>query len=270
MTSNTASCQSQITTFEERDGNLKTDVVNHSHVWTVPEVEELLKLYREREAEFKDPTTKKKAIWNEICIEMNNLGFALNPMQCECKLKNMKATYRKILDKAERGINVAGRCPFYDELYEIFGLAPPLRTYPETTNKSRKSAGRKRSIGECDEVAASPAEQVTHLDLSHVQQQQSGLNDNNRNKTLLLEVVEDSAHLDVERRTYPELVEELLTLRRTLEQERHLREEEKKKREEERKKYEDERDRRAKEFHEERMAMLNSMNKLIANLGTKS
>ena len=262
--------QSQITVFNAMDVRMEDARDNASHVWTVPETEALLKLYRERETEFKDPTTKKKAIWQEICQEMNRQGFAVNLMQCECKLKNLKATYRKSLDKAEKGIDPASRCPFYDELYEIFGLAPPLRSYPESA-KVKKSLSRKRTLDGDD--FESPATQVN---IPQMQQHDKGLRElltegnQAKRQDVALEVIEEPTQQSLEKKNYSELVEALLVLRRSLERERLLREEERKKYDEERRKYEEERDKRAKEFHEERMAMLNSMNKLISNLGSKS
>ena len=261
--------ESQITVFNAMDVRMEDARDNSSHVWTVPETEALLKLYREREAEFKDPSTKKKAIWLDICQEMNRQGFAVNLMQCECKLKNLKATYRKSLDKAEKGIDPASRCPFYEELYEIFGLAPPLRTYPESA-KMKKTISRKRTLDSDD--FDSPATQVNIPQL----QQEKGLREllsdgvPSKRQEVVLEVIEDPSPQSLEKKNYSELVEALLVLRRSLERERMLREDERSKYDEERRKYEEERDKRAKEFHEERMAMLNSMNKLISNLGTKS
>lgn len=266
-----ASEQSQITVFTTIDESGRMEDANSAHVWTVPEVEALLKLYRAREGEFKDPTTKKKAIWQEVCLEMNRQGFALNPMQCECKLKNMKATYRKSLDKAaEKGIDPASRCPFYEELYEIFGLAPPLRTYPESS-KGKKTFIRKRPL-DCDD----PTSPVTQVNIPHMHQLDNGLIDglsdsvSNKKQAVILEVLDEQSQSELQKKNYSELVEALLVLRRSLEKERQLREEERKKYDEDRRKYEEERDRRSKEFHEERMAMLNSMNKLICNLGSKS
>lgn len=266
-----ASEQSQITVFtamDESGGRIEDN--NTSHVWTVLEVEALLKLYRARESEFKDPTTKKKAIWQDVCLEMNRQGFSLNPMQCECKLKNMKATYRKSLEKAaERGIDPSSRCPFYEELYEIFGLAPPLRTFPESS-KMKKTVIRKRHLED------EPHSPVTQVSIPHLHHQENGLTDGlnetvvNNKQNMLLEVFEEPNQQNLQKKNYSELVEALLVLRRSLEKERQLREEERKKYDEERRKNEEERDRRAKEFHEERMAMLSSMNKLICNLGSKN
>ena len=215
--------QSQITVFTAMDGRMADNKDNVSHVWTVGEVEALLKLYRERETEFKDPTTKKKTIWYEICQEMNRQGFSLNPLQCECKLKNMKATYRKSLEKAEtRGIDPASRCPFYEELYEIFGLAPPLRTYPETI-KPKKAVARKRTSEELE----SPATQVNIPQMQHLE---NGLSEAlmsegiaNKRQPTMIEVLEEPSQHGFEKKDNSELVEALLVLRRSLERERQIR-----------------------------------------------
>ena len=266
--------QSEITVLVQKMEEDSKDQT--SHVWAVPEIEALLKHYREREDDFRDPTTKKKAIWSDICAEMNQHGFNVSPMQCECKMKNMKAMYRKSLEKAERGIDPAARCPFYQDLYEIFGLAPPLRIYPDNA-KPRKGITQKRSLGNDGQELGS-MDSPTQVQVTQNGLQQNGLSESmsdglglaSKRQAIALEVTENQSLHETERRNYAELVEELMILRRTLEHERQLRDEERKKNEDERKKYEEERDRRASEFHEERMAMLNSMNKLIGNLGSKN
>ena len=252
---------SQIAAFEPVDqtGKPEEDAGDQSsHVWTLQEVESLLKLYKDREVDLKDPRRKKKTIWNEICTEMRLLGFAVSPGQCECKMKNMKATYRRTLDRIRAGDNVP-RCAFYEELYEIFGLSPNIRTFPtsatQETPNSRKRNHALNDINSKDGDESLEDEQTETVGL--------GLKRSRSDYGMMGYSLQDSVSQEHDlRQKNAEFIEELRLLRKSLEQERHAREEE-------RKKNEEERDRRAREFHEERMAMLNSMNNLIASLGNK-
>eukprot|EP00794_Sanderia_malayensis_P003178 gene3178-3648_t len=245
----------QITVFERSDETGKLDNGDNNaveqetnHVWTSEEVELLLKLYKAKEDDLKDPRRKKKTIWNEICSEMRLSGFSVSPGQCECKMKNLKATYRRNLDRARAGDNV-NRCAFYDELYDIFGLCPHVRVFP---NMKDPLNSRKRSLVLQPNNMTDVVEEITSED------QKQGPNQ----KRLRSEITDTSMNQDNESQRAAELMEKLNFTRKALDQERQAREEE-------RKKYEEERDRRAREFHEERMAMLNSMNKLISSLGNK-
>ncbi len=248
---------SQITVFEQSFETSKPDndgsEQETNHVWTSQEVEYLLKLYKSKEADLKDPRRKKKTIWNEICSEMRLNGFSVSPGQCECKMKNLKATYRRNLDRARAGDSVA-RCAFYDELYEIFGLSPHVRNFPNPTNTSDVMMNsRKRILPQPD------ANDVEEILTDDQQARQVAALPFKRPVPAADGIVQPA---DNDSQRHVEFIEELRMLRKALEQERQARDEE-------RKKNEEERDRRAREFHEERMAMLNSMNKLISNLGSK-
>ncbi len=262
----------QIAGFERSDTIAKpeSDDQETSHVWTIPEVESLLRFYKARETDLKDPRRKKKTIWNEICIEMRTLGFLVTPGQCECKMKNMKATYRRSLDRVKAGDNNTPRCAFYDELYDIFGPSPPVRAFP---NSHIDRESRKRNHNMQTELVKVNDDIITVVSEEQARQSQNiglilgqdrhGLNLKISNPEVVGHM-ENNAYSEIDTQkassSNAEYIEELTILRKSLEQERQARDEE-------RKKNDEERDRRAREFHEERMAMLNSMNRLISSLG---
>eukprot|EP00794_Sanderia_malayensis_P014880 gene14880-16426_t len=117
----------------ENDVNSADD---STHVWVKEEVTLLFKLYKERQKEINDPHKKMKDTWLEIAAQLKNYGYNPTPKQCDRKLRNMKATYIKTLDRMKRGDHLA-TCQYYDELYDIYGFNPPLQTTPRLLLQNR-------------------------------------------------------------------------------------------------------------------------------------
>lgn len=255
-----------------------SNVEDTTHVWVKEEVELLFKLYKERQKEINDPQKKKREVWIEICEELRRYGYSPTPKQCDRKLRNMKATYIKTLERIKRGDHLS-TCQYYDELYDIYGLNPPLQAPPRflVQNRNRPvpdikteygngpvnmgsnhlngsyEPSPKRAAIQTPDQNGSSLKQDTCIDLAH------------HPNTMQMHREMEQPPLMIERQThsdhkaFSELLEEMKTLKKALDSEKEAREMERKSFEEERK-----------EFHKERMAMLNSINKLIGNLDQKN
>ena len=229
-----------------------------SHIWVKAEVDALLTLYKERESDLKDPRRKKKTIWNEISSEMRKRGFSVTSIQCECKMKNMKASYRRALDRnAHTGEDQSLKCPFFAELYQIFGPSPPVRPSPiGTTMRTEK----RRATLEFHHFAESDSASNGNIEGIQTADEPLAKRPALENLKFPKDFVDEAEHQNIYK-VFSELFEELRAERKAHEHERKLREDE-------RRRNEEERDKRAREFHEERMAMLNAMNKLISSIGS--
>lgn len=58
----------------------------------------MLDEYKQRLSKFRDPKCKKKTLWKEISDVMKQNGYSVNADALDKKMRNMKNTYRTILD----------------------------------------------------------------------------------------------------------------------------------------------------------------------------
>jgi len=249
--------------YEVRDGS-NTDEA--THVWVKEEVELMFKYYKERLQDLNDPHKKKRDIFVDICALLRNHGYTPTPKQCDRKMRNMKATYIRTLERIKRGDTMA-TCQYYDELYDVYGLNPPLQTSsrviaaqnrnrPVPAIKAEYVNGQlgqdsyeptmKKLKFEGQDQRDSPRGQEQPADANPMMYIGSGPRDGGPN-------LYDTKHKAVQ-----DLMDEVKTVQHMLQQEREAREEERKAFAEERR-----------EFHKERMSMLNSINKLIGNMDQK-
>lgn len=66
--------------------------------WTHKSTLLFLEEYRKRHAKFRDPKCKKKLLWSEIAKQMKLKGYDVNGEVLDRKMRNMKHTYKTILD----------------------------------------------------------------------------------------------------------------------------------------------------------------------------
>lgn len=69
-----------------------------SFSWTHKATLLFLEEYKKRHAKFRDPKHKKKLLWGEIAKEMELRGHDVNGDILDRKLRNMKHTYKNIID----------------------------------------------------------------------------------------------------------------------------------------------------------------------------
>ena len=234
----------------------------------------MFKYYKERLQDLNDPHKKKRDIFVDICALLRNHGYNPTPKQCDRKMRNMKATYIRTLERIKRGDALA-TCQFYDELYDVYGLNPPLQTSSRVIaaqNRNRPVPAIKTEFmnGQSPQESYEPV--VKRMAFEGHDQRDSPMPrgpeqtpdgsatpympPGPRDGTNSIHVFE--ARMQAERKAVQDLMEEVKGLQNTLQQEREGREEERKAFAEERR-----------EFHKERMSMLNSINKLIGNMDQK-
>lgn len=238
------------------------------------QVELMFKYYKERQKELNDPHKKKRDIFIEICSLLRNHGYTPTPKQCDRKMRNMKATYIRTLERIKRGDALA-TCQYYDELYDIYGLNPPLQTPSRVIaaqNRNRPVPVMKAEYinGQSPQETYEPS--LKKMAFEGQDQRDSpmprgeGTSEGNSMPYLGPGPREGASNMymfdvrmQAERKAVHDLMEELKAVQNTLQQERESREEERKAFAEERR-----------EFHKERMSMLNSINKLIGSIDQKS
>lgn len=58
----------------------------------------MLEEYRKRMSKFRNPKFKKKLLWDEIAKIMNQNGYLLDSAAVDKKMRNMRNTFRTIVD----------------------------------------------------------------------------------------------------------------------------------------------------------------------------
>ena len=232
----------------------------------------MFKLYKERQKEFNDPQRKKRDIFADICTHLRRHGYFPTPKQCDRKLRNMKATYIRTLERIKRGDALA-TCQYYDDLYDIYGLNPPLQTPSRFVGQSRNRPlpivkdGFPNETANHGRESYEPVAKKFALDATDERDSPIHRAKPEGNSLPFLAPLQPEGtaghqfqmRVQTDSKTLNDLVEEIRVLRKSLEDERASREEERKSFAEERK-----------EFHKERMSMLNSINKLIGNIDVKN
>ena len=232
------------------------------------QVELMFKYYKERLQDLNDPHKKKRDIFVDICALLRNHGYHPTPKQCDRKMRNMKATYIRTLERIKRGDSLA-TCQYYDELYDVYGLNPPLQTSSRVIaaqNRNRPVPAIKAEYvnGQTPQDSYEPAMKKMNLEGQDHRDPQRGQEQAADGNTMMYigsspHDGTPSAHVyDAKRKAVQDLMDEFKTVQNMLQQEREAREEERKAFAEERR-----------EFHKERMSMLNSINKLIGNMDQK-
>ncbi len=238
------------------------------------QVELMFNLYKVRQEEINNPLRKKRDVWKEIANELKSYGFNPTPKQCDRKLRNMKATYIKTLERVKKG-DTGATCQYYKELFDIYGWNPPLQTAPRLFSQLKKSSfatnvkndyknGTQNSQWHSEEESYEPAaKKFANVRVVSTPKQDPPPHEvksprgfpfhKEKSFTVMTEQPVQNQKM------IQELQEELKSVKKALEIEKESREIERKAFEEERR-----------EFHKERMSMLGSINRLILNLEQKN
>ena len=88
--------------------------------WSRSEVLQLLHFYRQKKDRFGNVSVKNKTVWEEISVDLTNLGISCSAKMCETKMKNLKRSHVQWIDHKEKSGNDRMRKGvYYDELHDI-------------------------------------------------------------------------------------------------------------------------------------------------------
>ncbi|XP_070064854.1 uncharacterized protein [Drosophila virilis] len=89
--------------------------------WNLKSTKLLVELYSERRHRFRDPKTRKRALWTEIVDGMERAGFkGINEDICDRKWRNMKKTYRTCRETLRKTGRKRVGWEYYDTFDEMF------------------------------------------------------------------------------------------------------------------------------------------------------
>lgn len=89
--------------------------------WNVKSTKLLVELYSERRHRFRDPKTRKRALWTEIVEDMERAGYkGINEDICDRKWRNMKKTYRTCRETLRKNGRKRVVWDYYDTFDEMF------------------------------------------------------------------------------------------------------------------------------------------------------
>lgn len=80
----------------------------------------LIETFRTHKDRFSNPRIQKKAIWDDIAEEMQRRGHAVSGTGCDRKWRNMRASYKNIVNNSKkrgRGKKVWRYLEYLDEIY---------------------------------------------------------------------------------------------------------------------------------------------------------
>ncbi|KAH8375084.1 hypothetical protein KR093_003703 [Drosophila rubida] len=89
--------------------------------WNSKSTKLLVELYSERRSRFRDPKTRKRALWTEIVDDMERAGYkGINEDICDRKWRNMKKTYRTCRETLKKNARKRVAWEYYDTFEDMF------------------------------------------------------------------------------------------------------------------------------------------------------
>ncbi|XP_034471922.1 uncharacterized protein LOC117779731 [Drosophila innubila] len=89
--------------------------------WNAKSTKLLVELYSERRHRFRDPKTRKRALWTEIVDDMERAGYkGINEDICDRKWRNMKKTYRTCRATLRKNGRKRVGWEYYDTFDDMF------------------------------------------------------------------------------------------------------------------------------------------------------
>ena len=89
--------------------------------WLRSEVLQLLRFYNQKKYRFKNDNLKNKTLWEEISVDLTNVGISCSTKMCETKMKNLQRSYVQCVDHNKKSGNDRMRkFVYYDGLHAIF------------------------------------------------------------------------------------------------------------------------------------------------------
>ncbi|KAK9688388.1 Myb/SANT-like DNA-binding domain [Popillia japonica] len=111
----------EVDNAEEDDdiGNDTTDETGSK--WSHTNIKLLLELYRENIQLFNSPKKTNKSVWLSVAKNINERGYTFTGDQCDLKFRNLKKTYKRIVDSNGKTGRDAINWPYFSVFNDIFG-----------------------------------------------------------------------------------------------------------------------------------------------------
>uniref|UniRef100_A0A3P9INA1 Myb/SANT-like DNA-binding domain-containing protein n=1 Tax=Oryzias latipes TaxID=8090 RepID=A0A3P9INA1_ORYLA len=104
------------------------DAASENSQWKGSEVTDLINIWGDRSIQAKlEGPYRNKAVFEEIATEMNERGYRRSRLQCQRKIKSLRAKYKEVKDWNKQSGRQRITCPFYEELDCILGDKPSVQ-----------------------------------------------------------------------------------------------------------------------------------------------
>lgn len=146
--------------------------------WNAKSTKLLVELYSERRHRFRDPKTRKRALWTEIVDDMERAGYkGINEDICDRKWRNMKKTYRTCRETLRKNGRKRVGWEYYDTFDDMFqneSVPASIKVDSDTLTEEHQPIAPSDN---CASVEVDPlrAEPGNSGDLSVTQEQQRQL-----------------------------------------------------------------------------------------------
>uniref|UniRef100_A0A3P9KWZ3 Myb/SANT-like DNA-binding domain-containing protein n=1 Tax=Oryzias latipes TaxID=8090 RepID=A0A3P9KWZ3_ORYLA len=92
------------------------------------EVTDLISIWGDRSIQAKlEGSYRNRAVFEEIAREINERGYRRSWLQCQRKIKSLRAKYKEVKDWNKQSGRQRITCPFYEELDRILGDKPSVQ-----------------------------------------------------------------------------------------------------------------------------------------------
>lgn len=120
--------------------------------WNAKSTKLLVELYVERRNRFRDPKTRKRALWTEIVDDMERAGYkGINEDICDRKWRNMKKTYRTCRETLKKNGRKRAGWEYFDIFDEMF-QNENIKSEPGNSKKDDQQQDRTPSVDTCASV----------------------------------------------------------------------------------------------------------------------
>ncbi|XP_023821919.1 uncharacterized protein LOC105358414 [Oryzias latipes] len=104
------------------------DAASETGQWKGSEVTDLISIWGDRSIQAKlEGSYRNRAVFEEIAREINERGYRRSWLQCQRKIKSLRAKYKEVKDWNKQSGRQRITCPFYEELDRILGDKPSVQ-----------------------------------------------------------------------------------------------------------------------------------------------
>ncbi|XP_031334463.1 uncharacterized protein LOC116164417 [Photinus pyralis] len=104
---------------------------NNSHQWNDPEVKLLISLYEENRQNFEGTKMTNRSVWQRIANSMTEAGYPVTWEQCDNKFKNLKKSYKKVIDNNNKTGRGRIHFKYFDLLDHVLSANPNIHPVAE-------------------------------------------------------------------------------------------------------------------------------------------
>ncbi|KAH8281217.1 hypothetical protein KR044_011657 [Drosophila immigrans] len=165
--------------------------------WNSKSTKLLVELYSERRHRFRDPKTRKRALWTEIVDDMERAGYkGINEDICDRKWRNMKKTYRTCRETLRKNARKRVGWEYYDTFDDMF-QNENVNTTTNTTAKTESDVLIEEQHSELSDIRSTSVEGYT---LRAEQSNDMTVSDEQQRQLLILERSRISAIRELSKR----------------------------------------------------------------------